>query len=151
MHIEIDDLKDGKIINLLNVHLQKMLEYSPPESVHALDKAALENPAVTFWSASINGVFAGCGALKALSSLSGEIKSMKTNEAFLRKGVASKLLETILTEAKSRGYKTVSLETGSHQAFSPAIAVYKKYGFVECGPFADYNLDPFSKFYTKEL
>lgn len=76
---------------------------------------------------------------------------MKTNDLFLRQGVASRLLEEIIAAAKFRGYKTISLETGTHQAFIPAVEMYKKYGFIECGPFGEYTLDPHSCFFSKTL
>ncbi|MEZ5450423.1 MAG: GNAT family N-acetyltransferase [Thiolinea sp.] len=71
--------------------------------------------------------------------------------SFLRKGVASQILEAILAEAKQRSYLDLSLETGSNEAFKPAIKMYEKYGFTECGPFGDYKPDPYSKFYTIAL
>lgn len=151
MEIKIDNLSDGKIYKLLTDHLKEMHKYSPPESIHALDEKELKDSSITFWSAHINGQMAGCGALKELQCYSGEIKSMKTDISHLRKGVASKILEAILSEAKSRGYKFVSLETGSNKAFKPAITLYEKYGFLECSPFGDYKLDPYSKFYTMQL
>jgi len=55
----------------------------------------------------------GCGALKHLSPEHGEIKSMRTDSAHRHKGVASRLLSYILEEARRRGYKRISLETGS--------------------------------------
>ena len=151
MEIKIDDLKDGKVVGLLESHLQKMYEYSPPESVHALDYEKLRDPSITFWSAYIGSVLAGCGALKELSKDAAEIKSMKTNDLFLRKGVASRLLQEILAEANARGYKTIFLETGTYEAFIPAVEMYKKYGFVECDPFGEYTLDPYSHFFSKNL
>ena len=149
--ITIDDLSDGSIIKLLNEHLKEMHKYSPPESIHALDEDKLKDKSVTFWSARVNNELAGCGALKELNRHSAEIKSMKTVDGFLRKGVASKILKAILAEAEHRGYRKVSLETGSDDAFKPAILLYEKYGFCECDPFADYVLDPYSKFYEKVL
>ncbi|MEZ5477596.1 MAG: GNAT family N-acetyltransferase [Thiolinea sp.] len=151
MDISIDNLSDGAVTGLLNAHLQEMYKYSPPESVHALDQEKMHDPSVTFWSARIDGELAGCGALKELSPTSGEIKSMKTAGVFLRKGVASQILEAILAEAKQRSYLDLSLETGSNEAFKPAIKMYEKYGFTECGPFGDYKPDPYSKFYTIAL
>lgn len=149
MEVKIDDLTDGRVVRLLNEHLEEMRKYSPPESVHALDQEKLKDRSVTFWSAHIDDELAGCGALKELDPMSAEIKSMKTDDAYLRRGVASKILDAILVEAEYRGYKQVSLETGSHQVFRPAISLYESYGFSECGPFAGYELDPYSKFYTK--
>ncbi|WP_394203787.1 GNAT family N-acetyltransferase [Marinagarivorans algicola] len=151
MHIKIDDLKDGRVVSLLESHLQKMYEFSPAASVHALDHEKLKDSSITFWSACIDGALAGCGALKELSGDAAEIKSMKTNDLYLRQGVASKLLEEILTAARVRGYKTVNLETGTHEAFIPAVKMYKKFGFAECEPFGEYKLDIHSHFFSKVL
>src|SRR5438105_15498783 len=76
---------------------------------------------------------------------------MRTASNHRRKGVAAKLLEHILEEAKRRNYKRVSLETGSMDAFIPAQNLYAKLAFKKCGPFADYIEDPYSGFMTIEL
>jgi putative acetyltransferase len=151
MDIRIDDLKSQEIIELLNEHLRDMYAASPSESVHALDINALQKPEITFWSAWENNKLAGCGAIKELSKTDAEIKSMRTSNSFRRRGVASKMLNHILSEAKSRGYKTLYLETGTVDYFIPAIELYKKFGFEICGPFDGYKLDPYSMFMKKEL
>ena len=61
------------------------------------------------------------------------------------------LFMELLAESARRGYRRVSLETGSQDFFRPARTLYAKYGFVECGPFGDYVLDPNSVFMTLEL
>ncbi len=149
MIIKIDDLQGKGVIELLQEHHQDMLNHSPPESVHALDVVSLLASDVTFWSAWVEGELAGCGALKHLSSVHGEIKSMRTSQAFRRQGVAARLLEFILNEAKRRDYKQMSLETGSMDFFLPARNMYEKFGFQYCKPFADYVEDKHSVFMTK--
>lgn len=151
MHIKIDDLHGTEIHNLLQEHLNNMFLLSPPESVHALDIEALRQPEITFWTVWENDELLGCGALKELDSQHAEIKSMRTASAHLRKGVAKNLLNHIIKEAARRGYKQVSLETGSMKAFEPARKLYANFGFTYCGPFADYIEDPNSVFMTKEL
>lgn len=151
MDIALDDLSDGAIARLLNAHMQQMHKYSPPESIHALDSQQLKDPKVTFWGARIDGVLVGCGALKAFGNNEAEIKSMKTADTHLRHGVGAKILQQIIIEAKSRRYCKVSLETGSDAAFAPAIALYQRFGFVECEPFGEYKADPYSRFFTLAL
>lgn len=151
MEIRVDDLRGREIINLLNEHLQDMYSASPPESVHALDIAALQAPKVTFWSIWDNKKLAGCGAIQELNKEEAEIKSMRTSSEFRRRGVAATLLQHILVEAESRNYKTLYLETGSVDYFYPAIALYKRFGFEPCKAFADYAPDPWSLFMKKEL
>ena len=151
MEIKVDDLTGTEIAELLREHLENMAENSPPESRHALSLQQLRKPGITFWSVWNGKELLGCGALKELDPHHGEIKSMRTASNHRRKGVAAKLLQHILEEAKRRNYKRVSLETGSMDAFIPAHNLYAKFGFKKCGPFADYIDDPNSLFMTKEL
>ena len=151
MEIRVDDPRGAEIASLLREHLRSVAVHSPPESVHALDIDALCSPQITFWAAWEERELLGCGALLELDRQHGEIKSMRTAAAHLRKGVASKILEHIIEEAKRRSYTRLSLETGSMEAFAPARALYTSFGFVICEPFADYVPDPYSVFMTRAL
>jgi len=151
VQIQIDDLSGPEIGELLQEHLVSMRQISPPESVHALPIEGLRQPEITFWTARENGELLGCGALKELDSQHAEIKSMRTASRHLRKGVAITLLHYLIAEAARRGYRRLSLETGSMAAFEPARQLYTRAGFTYCGPFADYVEDPNSVFMTKEL
>lgn len=146
-----DDLSGAAIRALLEVHFAGMLANSPADSCHFLDFDGLNAADVTFWSIHREGELAGCGALKMLGAAHGEIKSMRTAEDFLRQGVAARMLDHIIDEARTRGLARLSLETGSSGAFEPALALYRRYGFTECEPFADYRPDPFSRFMTLVL
>ncbi len=150
MQIRIDDLTGPEIIALLEEHLRCMT-VSPPESRHALNLDGLREPDITFWTIWNGTGLAGCGALKELDSQHGEIKSMRTAYAHLRRGVASRMLEHIIAEAKRRGYLRLSLETGAMDYFEPARSLYSKFGFTPCGPFGSYVEDPNSVFMTKKL
>jgi len=141
-------LDDPDVLALLREHLQGMADHSPPESIHALDVGGLKAPRITFWTMRDGSEVLGCIALKQLDERHGEIKSMRTASAHLRKGVGAALLEHLVAEARRRGYERLSLETGSGPGFEAAHALYRKFGFVECGPFADYREGPFSRFMT---
>jgi putative acetyltransferase len=151
MEIRIDDLESSEVFALLGEHLDEMRRISAPESVHALDPEALRKPDITVWSARIGRELAGCGALKELSKEHGEIKSMRTSRQHRRKGVASKILQHIILEATRRGYRRLSLETGSMAHFEAARRLYASYGFEPCGPFEGYVDDPNSAFMTRLL
>ena len=151
MNIIIDDLTHPAVLALLDEHLADMHAYSPPESVHALDHDELRAPDVTFWTAWDGEELLGCGALKELDARHGEIKSMRTSRSQLRKGVAAAILEHIIAVARERSYERLSLETGSGGPFEAALRFYERHGFEYCEPFADYVLDPFSRFMTREL
>jgi len=151
MQIRLDDLSGPEIRELLQEHLANMRQISPPESVHALPLEGLLKPEITFWSAWENGELLGCGALKELGAQHGEIKSMRTSSRHRRKGVAQALLDYIIGEGGRRGYRRLSLETGSMEAFEPARQLYARAGFSFSGPFADYMEDPNSVYMEKIL
>jgi putative acetyltransferase len=149
--IEPDDLTRKEVLALLEEHLANMHELSPPESVHALDVSKLRQPDVTFWTVWQDDVLVGCGALKELSPVHGEIKSMRTPAARRRQGAARAVLAHIVDVARSRGYERLSLETGSQPGFVPAQKLYESFGFTRCGPFGSYREDPNSVFMTLPL
>lgn len=151
MQIVEDDLTGDAVAALLNEHLTGMRQHSPPESVHALDLAGLRSPGITFWTAWDGEQLLGCGALKELDEQHGEIKSMRTAQAHVGKGVASAILSKLMQEAIRRSYRRLSLETGSGPAFDAAHRLYLKFGFAYCGPFGNYREDPFSRFMTLEI
>lgn len=151
MNITEGGLSDPDVIALLGEHLQGMWDHSPPESIHALDVEGLKAPDITFWTMRDGNEVLGCIALKQLDARHGEIKSMRTASAHLRKGAGAALLKHVIEQARRRSYTRLSLETGSGPGFEAAQALYRKFGFVECGPFANYGEDPFSRFMTLEL
>ena len=151
VHIEVDDLSRAAVRALIGEHLSDMYAESPAESVHALDLDALRKPDVTFWTAWSGPNLLACGALKELNPSEGELKTMRTAAAARGQGVGAAMLAHLLHEAAARGYRRVSLETGTQPYFAAARRLYARHGFVECGPFAGYVEDPFSTFMTREL
>ncbi|MDT3295024.1 GNAT family N-acetyltransferase [Shewanella sp. SP2S2-6] len=151
MKIILDDLKGPEIAALLTEHLDDMRATSPPESVHALDLDRLRQPNIRFWTLWDGNNLAGCGALKWLDAEHAEIKSMRTATPYKQQGIASKILQHLINDAKSTGIKRLSLETGSMDFFNPARMLYSKFGFEICGPFDCYQLDPNSVFMTKKI
>jgi putative acetyltransferase len=166
-HIRIDrEITHPQVIALLEEHLAGMRAESPPECVFALDLDGLRRPEITFltaWRCAPSDSPAGDGELLAMGAIKelapttategghGELKSMRTSARHLRQGAAQAILTELLALARQRGYSRVSLETGSTPAFEPALAMYRRFGFVQCGPFADYREGPFSRFLSTEL
>lgn len=151
LRIVEDDLSGEAIRALVALHLSHMHANSPACKVHALPIEALRAPDVTFYSAWAGEGLAGMGAIRHLAPDHGELKSMRVAPAYLRRGVGEAMLRHLLTVARARGYTRVSLETGRGEAFEPAIALYRKHGFVDCPAFADYVLDGFSQCLTLVL
>ena len=131
---------------LLSKHLELMHLNSPPGHVFALDWSGLQKPEISFYALWEGEDLLGFGALKELESRAGEIKSMRTADAHLRRGVAATILEHIIAEARRRRYTRLSLETGSGPAFAPALGLYRKYGFIEGAVFCDYEASAFNQF-----
>ena len=151
MNIREGSIREAAVKQLLVEHHQSMFAFSPPESVHALSEDEFFDSALTLWCAWEDDALMGCGALKRLDSIHGEIKSMRTADEFRRRGVAAGILTHIIETAEQEGYGRLSLETGSHEFFSPARALYQRFGFASCEPFGSYVEDPHSVFMSIEI
>jgi len=145
------DLSDPRIVRLLSIHLEWARAASPRCSAHALDLAGLQAPDISFWAAWEGEALAGVGTLRRLTADHGEVKSMHTARAARGRGVGSAMLRHLIAAAQARGFSRLSLETGSMAHFQPARALYRRFGFTDCEPFADYRPDPNSVFMSLDL
>jgi putative acetyltransferase len=136
---------------LLALHFAAMRSHSPLDACHVLPAAALRDPSITFFSVRRTGELLGIGALKELEALHGEIKSMRTAPAALGQGIGRLLLNRIVEEARRRGYRRLSLETGSGSEFVPALRLYEGAGFRLCAPFGGYADTPFTRILSLDL
>lgn len=146
-----DDLTGAEIAALLEHHLREMHQWSPACSVHAMPIDRLRGADVTFFSAWQGDDLAACGAIKQLDPAHGELKSMRAHPDFRGRGAGRAVLQHLLAVARQRGYRRVSLETGSTAPFDAAKRLYLANGFAECPPFGDYGPDPFSYYMTRML
>lgn len=151
MEIRTGNLLEKEVIEFLQEHLADMQSVSPPESKHALDLAGLQMSEISFWSMWYNAKLIGCGAIKQLHARHGEIKFMRIATSVRKCGFASQLLQYLIDTALCRGYRRLSLETGSMKFFEPARRLYEKFGFTYCKPFNGYQQDPNSVFMFLEL
>jgi putative acetyltransferase len=149
--IREDDLDGEETRALLSLHLAGMHASSPPGSVFALDLSGLKRPNVTVWTAWRDGRVAAIGALNMLPDGNAEVKSMRTHPQFVRAGAATAILETIIHAARAQGATRLSLETGSGPSFEAALALYRRRGFRDGPPFADYEQSDFNQFLHLEL
>jgi putative acetyltransferase len=145
------DFDSPDVQALLAMHYGIMRSISPHRACHVLPLEGLKDPAITLWAAREDGQLVGVGALKELAPDHGEVTSMRTAPRSLGQGVGREVLHHIVGEAKARGYKRLSLETGGSKPFEAAIALYESEGFERCGPFGGYQDTPFSRFFTREL
>lgn len=151
MRIVEGDLASDDVFALLQEHLASAADESPAASNHALSMDALTGSEITFWSVRDADELLGFGALKELDTMTGEVKSMRTARQYFGKGVGSCLLQHIVNVARKRGYSRLLLETGSAPEYAAAYALYEKFGFEFCEPFANYRGDPYSRFMMLQL
>lgn len=149
--ISIDDPRAEDVRELLERHLAFANLHSPPEDVHALDVDGLVDPAVMFFSFRLHGELLGVAALTQLDERHAELKSMHTAQAARGRGVGRAMVDHLVGVARDRGFRRMSLETGSMPAFAPARALYARAGFRPCGPFGSYRLSPNSTYMSMAL
>jgi putative acetyltransferase len=121
----------------------------PPESNHLLDVASLRAPSVTFLVARDAGEAVACGGVLRDPRGWGEVKRMYVRRDQRGRGTGRRVLTGIEGVARSARLPLLRLETGIHN--SDALALYRRAGFTECGPFGDYAPDPLSVFMEKRV
>lgn len=142
---------DPQVRDLLARHAAGMLDNSPVDACHFLDLSGLQRPDVRFFTVWDDEALIAMGAIRDHGGGLGEIKSMRTVPARLGQGHGRAMLAHIIAEARAAGLTRLSLETGSGAAFEPALALYRRHGFVPCAPFAGYVATQFNQFLTLDL
>lgn len=145
------ELDHDDVRALLAQHFIEMRAGSPPSACHVLPVDGLKGPAIRFFTLRDDGVLLGCGALKRLEPGHGEVKSMRTADAALGRGVGQAMLDHIVAMARNEGMNRLSLETGSTEQFAAANRLYEKNGFERTGAFGGYTDTPWTHFYTRQL
>jgi len=151
MDIRLGNFNDQRVKDLLTYHLKGMHQNSPPGHVFALDWTGLQKPEISFYTGCVADTLVVMGALKALGDGTGELKSMRVADGQAGKGYGAAMLQHLIGEARSRGYRRLSLETGSGSAFDPALALYRKHGFIEGEVFGGYVKSEFSRLFHLSL
>ncbi|WP_417841277.1 GNAT family N-acetyltransferase [Terasakiella sp.] len=146
--LESPDQADVKVLLDLSDRYHEKLY--PAESNHLLDVADLINDRTHFFVARRveNDEVVGCGAIVSYPGY-GEIKRMFVLPETRGTGLGRELLMVLEMAARQFKLPCLRLETGVSQP--EAIGLYRNAGFVEIGPFGEYQLDPLSLFMEKEL
>ncbi len=128
-----------------------MYATSPPESVHALDPAALSGPGISFWTAREHFRAPGLRGAQAAGTGRGRDQVDAHVGAGARAGRSHGPSPPHPGGGPDGGYRRLFLETGSQEFFAPARRLYQRHGFAVCPPFAGYEPDPNSVFMTLSL
>ncbi|WP_019202613.1 GNAT family N-acetyltransferase [Tsukamurella sp. 1534] len=145
------DFGDPELAAFVAAHHADMAPTAPPESQHALGLEDLRAPHVRLWTLREGGALLGTVALAGLAPGHEELKSLRSAPAARGRGIGRRLVAFAVDDARSRGVRRISLETGSQEFFAPSRALYRSLGFAECPPFGDYAEDPNSTFFTLAL
>jgi putative acetyltransferase len=137
------------VVTLIRQSDVLMQSLYPAESNHLVDIDSLAGPHVHFFVARENGRALGCGAFVLGVNRQAEMKRVFVDPAARGKGIARMIMDALEREAASLGVALIQLETGIKQP--EAIALYRKFGYVERGPFGSYQPDPLSLFMEKRL
>jgi len=119
----------------------------PAESNHLIDVAALAEPNVRFFVARRGGLAVGCGALVLGADGEAELKRMFVAPEARGLKIGTLLLDALEAVAKTEAVRVIRLETGVRQPES--LALYRRHGYTERGPFGSYEKDPLSAYFEK--
>ncbi|MFA7413760.1 MAG: GNAT family N-acetyltransferase [Rhizobium sp.] len=126
-----------------------MADLYPAESNHLLDVSSLEKPGVEFFVARNDGRIVGCCALVDAGDGTAEIKRMFVDPESRGLSIGRRLMEMLDSAGREMGLVAIRLETGISQP--EALGLYRRFGYVEIGPFGTYKADPLSLFMEKQL
>jgi GNAT superfamily N-acetyltransferase len=121
----------------------------PPESRHGFSVEKLLREGVAFFVTRRDDVPAGCGAIKLFGTEYGEIKRMYVRPRFRGLGLGKLMLTRLANYVLERQVSLLRLETGIYQ--TEAIRLYERFGFQRRGPFGEYENDPLSIYFEKQL
>jgi len=141
--------RQDDVIALIRQSDALMQSLYPAESNHLVDVESLAALNVHFLVAREQGRALGCGAFVLGEAGQAEMKRVFVAPAARGKGIARLLMEALEREAARLGVTLMQLETGIKQP--EAIALYRKFGYAERGPFGNYQPDPLSLFMEKRL
>ena len=147
--IALEPPRQEGVLRLLDMSDAYAQSLYPPESNHLVDVSSLEKTTVSFFVARHNDVIVGCCALVEAGDGTAEIKRMFVDPDARGLKVATKLMDALEATAAEKQLHAIQLETGIYQP--EAIALYRKYGYVEIEPFGSYLPDPLSLFMEKRL
>ena len=144
-----EPVRQPEVLRLLEMSDAYMADLYPAESNHLLDVSSLEKPGVEFFVARHGGRIVGCCALVDAGDGTAEIKRMFVDPESRGLSIGRRLMETLDSAGREMGLVAIRLETGISQP--EALGLYRRFGYVEIGPFGTYKADPLSLFMEKRL
>lgn len=151
MEIRPVDASHDAVARIIRAHGAHSDAHYPAESNHHLALEDHVTRGIILLGAWDGDNLLGIVGLKALGDGHGEVKSMHVLDTARGRGVGASLVAAVIREAGERGFRRLSLETGSKAASAAARRLYARYGFETCPPFGPYGPDPNSVFMTRVI
>jgi putative acetyltransferase len=123
------------------------VRYGVPDSEPGPKPTA--NDITVFFIAFDGSVAVGCGGLRQLDPVHGEIKRMYVVPERRGTGISVAMLAVLENEARGRGWQRLVLETGDRQP--DAIRLYEREGYTRIPNFGYYAESELSLCYEKAL
>ena len=114
------------LVDALNAELSRI--YPEPGATHfGLQPEEVAGTRGAFLVVYRDGLPVGCGAVRLLDAVTGELKRMYVDPTARRTGLGRRLVAALEAEARALGARRLILETGVRQA--AALALYRATGF----------------------
>lgn len=147
--IAVETPLQDEVRTLIGELNEALLALTPREFCHHMTAEEMADPATTVFVVRRGREAVGMGALRRQAGGIGEVKRMYVRPELRGQGIGGRVLDCIVTLARSEGLDRLVLETGDrHPA---AWRVYERGGFTRCGPVLDYPDSKWSVFYEKRL
>ncbi|MGH7999001.1 MAG: GNAT family N-acetyltransferase [Brasilonema sp.] len=138
------------LIEQLSSTLAKRYEQDTDEGKAAFELSDMDMPGAAFVVARLDGQPIGCGAIRPFDEESvAEVKRMFVVPTMRGRGISKQILAKLEDTARSLGYTTTVLETGTRQP--EAMALYEKTGYKRCHCWGKYVNSSWSICYRREL
>lgn len=128
----------AKSSDLDDIYELDMQTFAMPWSKEALSHDILENDNAFVIVAEYEGEFAGYADIWTVLD-EADLNSIAVRVDFRRKGIGDAIMLAMTEILSANGVATINLEV--RVSNMPAIKLYKKYGFNECGVRPGYYLD----------
>jgi putative acetyltransferase len=139
-----EDPRQPEILELFDHSDSYAASLYPAEGRYPVDTDYLAGPAVRFFVARNGAAAVGCGAIVIAPDGTAEIKRVVVHPEARGLGIGRRLMAAIEAAARHEGVSTLLLETGPRS--QEALALYRRCGYRDRGPFGAYPESPHSVF-----